>query len=227
VLGSVAALGASAGSAAAATTPTSSVGGQRTPVARTARRADPMPAGELALLGLVFVSLTAAAPAIARPLLDRGVASRAINEAEADAFIRRLTGADGAEQATRASSTFPASSGLDAGDAAGGATGPAGDAAGDANGAAAGDATGAGRLTPEAAALFQSVFNAIRGQLAVVAKPLIGDAVDAGTITAAQAARIEQRLIVRAHLGTRLAGEAAGIGPATGHTEPLFTGRLP
>lgn len=187
VLGSVAALGASAGSAAAAPTARA---GQRSVAVRTARRADPLPAGELALLGLVFAALSAAAPAIARPLLDRGVAGSEITQAEADAFIARLAGVD--------------------------STPAAADAAG----------VPIGTPTPAGIAVFQSVFNAIRGQLPAIAKPLLADAVDAQTITPAQATRIEQRIALRAHLGLGLPG--ADAGGFTGRTpQPLFTGRLP
>jgi len=182
VLGSVAALGASAGSAAAAATPAQS--GQRSTAARIARRADPAPAGELAVLGLVFAALTAAAPAIARPLLDLGIADQTITEAEADAFIARLAGGDA----------------------------PPG-------------TVGAGTPGSAASALFQSVFNAIRARLPVIAGPLVRDALAAGTLTPAQAIRIDQRIASRAQLGTDLHGP--GIGRAFSHAEPLFTGRLP
>ncbi|HWH10418.1 MAG TPA: hypothetical protein VG165_04775 [Solirubrobacteraceae bacterium] len=182
VLGSVAALGASAGSAAAATTPARSV--QRSTAIRVARRADPAPAGELALLGLVFAALSAAAPAIARPLLARGVADETITEAEADAFIARLVGID----STAATVEI-------------------------------------GPSRPAARALLQGVFNAIRAHLPAIAAPLARDAVAAGSLTPAQAARIEQRIAVRAQLGLDLDG--AGTGASLRRTEPLFTGRLP
>jgi hypothetical protein len=200
VLGSVAALGGATGSAAAATPP-ARAGSQR--VARSARPADTIPAGELALLGLVFAGLSALAPAIARPLLGRGVASATITEAEADAFIVRLIGTD---PGAGGASGVPPGSGTGAGGTAGALHGT-------------GPSLGAGTLSPAAAALFQSVFTAIRSQLPVIAKPLVADALAAGTVTEAQARRIEQRMSVRAHLG--------GIGLPSGHTEPLFTGRLP
>jgi hypothetical protein len=180
VLGSVAALGG-AGGVAAAATPPAGLGAHRT--ARAARSADPTPAGELALLGLVFAGLSACAPALARPLLSRGVDDQVITEAEADAFIARLADVDATDAATAADGVSP------------------------------------GTPTPAAIALFQSVFTAIRRHLPVLAKPLVDDALAAGTITQAQANRIEQRMKVRAQL--RLAGFPSG------HTEPLFTGRLP
>jgi hypothetical protein len=187
VLGSVAALGASAGSAAAATP--SARSGHRSTAVRTARRADPAPAGEVALLGLVFAALSAAAPAIARPLLDRGVANSEITAAEADAFIARLTSDDSAAATAAASGAVPSTP------------------------------------TPASITLFQSVFRAIRAQLPAIAKPLVAQAVAAQTITPAQASRIEQRIAVRAHLGIDFPGNAAAV--ISGHTQPLFTGRLP
>jgi hypothetical protein len=180
VLGSVAALGGATGSAAAAGPPATASAHRP---ARAARRADPIPAGELALLGLVFASLAAAAPAIARPLLDRGVAGQTITQAEADAFVARLAAVDATPAADSAAGVAPSTP------------------------------------TPAAIALFQSVFNAIRAQLPLVAKPLVRDALAAGTIDQAQADRIDQRMLVRAHL------RIAGLPNA--HTEPLFTGRLP
>jgi hypothetical protein len=219
VIGSVAALGGSAGSAAAATTPARTA--RPTAAARTARRADPLPAGEIALLGLVFAGLAAGAPAIARPLLDRGVAERAITPAEADAFLARLAAVDGAA---------PGGAGADGGVGAAGGVGAGAD-----GGVGADGRVGAGfrqvdrgALGPAALALFQDVFSAIRRQLPQVAKPLVSEAIAAGEITEAQARRIEQRLLVRAHLGA--AGAFAGqdgLGLIKAHSEPLFTGRLP
>lgn len=191
VLGSVAALGASAGSAAAASAPAGA--GLRSTANRVARRADPAPPGELALIGLVFAALTAAAPAIARPLLDRGVAGSTITQAEADAFIARLAGGDSTPATVEIATASPA-----------------------------------------APALFQDVFNAIRAHLPAIAAPLAADAVAAGALTPSQAARIEQRIAVRARLGLDLDGSgggggvaAAGAGAFFGRAEPLFTGRLP
>jgi hypothetical protein len=222
VLGSVAALGGSAGSASAATTPTRAA--RPTAAARTARRADPLPAGEIALLGLVFAGLAAGAPAIARPLLDRGIAERLITPGDADAFLARL--AD-----------------VDVGGGAGAAVGGAGTAVGGAvaavggtGGVGADSSTRAGvrstvghqAQSPAALALFQDVFDAIRRQLPMVAKPLVLDAVATGEISQAQARRIEQRLLVRAHLGSAgLHARHDGHGSTKTHTEPLFTGRLP
>ena len=79
-------------------------------------------------------------------------------------------------------------------------------------------AAAGGTQSPAAIALFQSVFSAIRAELPRVAGPLVGEAVEAETITPAAARRIEARMAVRARLG---------VGPVGRHTEPLFTGRLP
>lgn len=210
MLGSVAALGGSAGTAAAAGTPAASIPsrtGQHAP--RAARRADPAPPGELALLGLVFAALTAGAPAIAKPLLRRGVAAGEITEAEADAFLARLVSTGG--PGTGQGSGGPGSAGQGSGHESGG-QGSGADGAGAYHGLAS--------PTPAAVTLFRTIFDAIRHQLPVVAKPLVADAVSAGSITEAQGRRIEERLVVRAHLRP-----AAAL--PSGHAEPLFTGRLP
>jgi hypothetical protein len=175
VLGSVAALGGAAAPAAAAT-PRAGAGAGAPRPARTARRGDSVPAGELALLGLVFATLSAAAPAIARPLLDRGVAEATIIPAEADAFIARLTGVDATPDGATGMGTTTAAVAATAG--VGGAT-----------------------PTPAAIALYQSVFAAIRAQLPVLARPLVRDALAGGTITEVQAGRIDQRMMVRAQVG--------------------------
>lgn len=225
VLGSVAVLGGSAGSASAATTPTSAA--RPTATARTARRADPLPAGEIALLGLVFAGLAAGAPAIARPLLDRGIADRVITPGDADAFLARLADVDVGGGAGAA---------VGGGAAAAGAGAAVGGAGGVGAGSPADNSTRAGMRStvshqaqsPAALALFQDVFDAIRRQLPQVAKPLVIDAVAAGEISQAQARRIEQRLLVRAHLGSAgLRARHDGLGSTKTHTEPLFTGRLP
>jgi hypothetical protein len=204
MLGSVAALGGSAASAAAAPAPTGA--GWPTASARTARRADPLPAGEIVLLGLVFAGLAAGAPGIARPLLDRGIADCAITPAEADAFLARLATVDGGGPA-------PADPGARLGSR---------------SAIDEGRVQATGTPAPAALAVFQNVFSAIRRQLPEVAKPLVLDAVATGEITQAQARRIEQRLLVRAHLASAggLVGQD-GLGLPKAHTEPLFTGRLP
>ncbi len=203
VLGSVAALGGSAASASAAGAAASipSRSGQHAP--RATRRADPAPPGELALLGLVFTALTAAAPAIAGPLLGRGVAAGDITQAEADAFLARLVSAseDGSSRgAAGGEGSSPEASSRES--------------------AAAYD--GLAEPTPAAVTLFRTIFDAIRRQLPVIARPLVAEAVSAATVTEAQGRRIEERLVVRAHLRPPAALASGG-----GHVEPLFTGRLP
>lgn len=89
VLGTVALGGA--GNAVAQTTGHRSTDRQR----RQSRKADALPAGERALLGRVFSGLSAAAPDIARPLLDRGVADGTITAAQEERFLGRLRAAEG------------------------------------------------------------------------------------------------------------------------------------
>ncbi len=128
------------------------------------RRADQLPPGELALLGRVFGALSAAAPAIAAPILARGVGDGTITQAEEDGFLARLASVKG-------------------GDGGGRPTAGAGQAA----------APAAAPRSPAAQALFQEVFAAIRADLPALAEPMVAAAVTDGTITEAQAVRLRGR----------------------------------
>jgi hypothetical protein len=128
-----------------------------------ARRADKLPPGEHALLNRVFGALSAAAPAIAAPILARGVGDGTITQAEGDGFLSRLASVKGGD--------------------GGGPTAGAGQAA----------APAAVPGNPAAQALFQRVFAAIRAELPVLAEPMVAAAVADGTITDAQAVRLRGR----------------------------------
>ncbi len=179
VLGSVAALGG-AGSATAAT-PQAAPHRQRPP----SRRVDPLPAGELALLGAVFSALAAAAPGIARPILSRGVADGTITQAQEDRFLAGLASVKAAEE--------------------GGQTAGAGQPA----------APAAAPPGPAAHALFQRALAAIRAALPAIAAPMVDAAVADGAISETQAARLRGRFLEGPRLGFGLVLRGARAAGAT------------
>jgi hypothetical protein len=174
VLGSVAALGGT-GTALAQST------GHPPAQRAQSRRADKLPPGELALLGLVFGALSAAAPAIAKPILARGVGDGTINQAEEDGFLARLASVKG------------------------------GDGSRPTAGAGRVAAPAAGPPSPAAQALFQRVFAAIRAELPVIAAPLVATAVADGTISQAQAVRLTGRFAQGPRLGFGLVMRARAV----------------
>ena len=157
VLGSMAALGG-ASTAAAQTTR------HAPPAPRSqTRRAIKLPPGELALLDRVFGALSAAAPAIAAPILVRGVGDGTITQAQEGHFLARLASVKGGD--------------------GGGPTAGAGQAA----------APAAAPSSPAAQALYQRVFAAIRTELPALAEPMVTAALADGSITEAQAVRLRGR----------------------------------
>jgi hypothetical protein len=180
VLGSVAALGG-AGGAVAPTTSHAAASSQRP----QSRRADPLPAGELALLGLVFSALAAAAPGIARPILAGGVADGTITQAQEDRFLARLASVKTAEE--------------------GGPTAGAGQPA----------APAEAPPSPAARELFQRALAAIRSALPGIAAPMVAAALADGTVTEAQAARLRGRFQGGPRLGFGLVMRGARAAGAT------------
>ena len=180
VLGSVAALGGGAGGALAETT--HAAPHRQRPASR---RVDPLPAGELALLGAVFGALAAAAPGIARPILGRGVADGTITQAQEDHFLAGLASVKAAEE--------------------GGPTAGAGQPA----------APAAAPPGPAARELFQRALAAIRAALPTIAAPMVDAALADGTITDAQAARLRGRFSHGPRLGFGLVLRGARAAGAT------------
>ena len=172
VLGSVAALGG-AGSAVAQTTSGHRLSDTQR---RPSRKADPLPAGERALLDQVFSSLSAQAPAIAKPILEVGVGEGTISRAQAERFLAGLRAAD-----------RPGPTGLPA----------------------------AAPPSPAGHALFQRVFAAIRGELPVIALPLLLAALAEGAISEGQAARLRARFERGPQLGFGLVLRGARAAGAT------------
>jgi hypothetical protein len=174
VLGSVAALGGAGGSAAAAQSLAGAGGGHqpRTAERRQSRRAQELPAGERTLLSAVFSGLSRQAPAIARPVLDAGVAAGTITQAEENGFLARLaeTAADGSGLPT----------------------------AGAGHTAAPAEALPS---NPDGLLVFRQALAAIRAELPVVAEPLVAAALADGSISAAQATRLTGRFEAGPRLG--------------------------
>jgi hypothetical protein len=149
------------------------------------RRVDPLPPGEIALLGLVFSALAAAAPGIARPILARGVADGTITQAQEEGFLTRLASVKTAEE--------------------GGPTAGAGQPA----------APAEAPPSPAARELFQRALAAIRAALPAVAAPMVATALADGTITEAQAARLGGRFQAGPRLGFGLVLRNARAAGAT------------
>jgi hypothetical protein len=169
------------GSAVAASRPTH--------VRRGAFGGTSLPASVRGVVQRIFDAIHGQAPAVAKPLLDQGVAAGTITQAQEDAFLTRL------------SQPLPdPRSGSLPGSPTGAPSGPP-PAKPDGNAAT---GPGGAALTPAQRQLFASVFGAIRNQAPTVAKPLLGQAVADGTITQAEADQISARLTAeRVRLGLR------------------------
>jgi hypothetical protein len=148
-----------------------------------------LPASVRSVAQQIFDAIRVQAPAIAKPLLDQGVAAGTITQAQEDRFLTRL-----------AQPLSDPRSGPPPGSSTGAPSGPP-PAKPDGNAATGPDGAA---LTPAQRQLFASVFGAIRKQSATIAKPLLDKAVADGTITQAQADQISARLTAeRVRLGLR------------------------
>jgi hypothetical protein len=138
-----------------------------------------LPASVRGVAQKIFDAIRGQAPAIAKPLLDQGVAAGTITQAQEDEFLTRL------------SQPLPdPRSGPHPGSSTGALSAPPA-AKPDGN---AGTGPGGAALTPAQRQLFASVFGAIRKQSPSIAKPLLDQAVADGTITQARADQISARL---------------------------------
>jgi hypothetical protein len=148
-----------------------------------------LPASVRGVARRIFDAIRAQAPAIAKPLLDEGVAAGTITQAQEDEFLTRL------------SQPLPdPRSGPPPGSSTGAPSEPP-PAKADGNAASGPDGAA---LTPAQRQLFASVFGAIRKQSPTIAKPLLDQAVANGTITQVQADQISARLTAeRVRLGLR------------------------
>ena len=183
VLGAASAIGG-AGTATLMDTSTAAAS-SRPPIRRGAFGGTSLPASVRAVAQKVFDAIRAQAPAIAKPLLDQGVAAGTISAAQEDAFLARLSQP---LPDPRSGSTPGSANGAPS------APPPAKPDGSSAPGAA---------LTPAQRQLYASVFGAIRTQAPTIAKPLLDQAVADGTITQVRADQISARLTaerVRLHL---------------------------
>ena len=187
VLGAASAIGGAGaatlveGSAAAAST--------RPDIRRGVFGGTSLPASVRGVAQRIFDAIRGQAPAIAKPLLDEGVATGTITQAQEDEFLTRLSQPlpDSRSGPPPGSSTGAPSGSPPAKPDGNAATGPGGAA-----------------LTAAQRQLFASVFGAIRKQSPTIARPLLDQAVADGTITQAQADQISARLTAeRVRLGLR------------------------
>jgi hypothetical protein len=176
------------GAAAAATSPPQ--------IRRGAFGGTSLPTSVRAVAQKIFDAIRAQAPAIAKPLLDQGVAAGTITAAQEDQFLTRLS------QPLPDPRSGPPSGSSD------GASSVPPPAKSDGN-VVVGPSGAA--LTTGQRQLYASVFGAIRKQAPAIAKPLLDQAVADGTITQARADQISARLTAeRVRLGLRDGAVRAG-----------------
>ena len=168
---------------------TASAASKRPSIRRSAFGGSTLPASVRSVAQQIFDAIHAQAAAIAKPLLDQGVAAGTITQAQEDRFLTRL------------SQPLPdPRSGPPPGSPAGAPSGPP-PAKPDGH---AGPGPDGPALTAAQRQLYGSVFSAIRRQSPAIAKPLLDKAVANGTITQARADQISARLTAeRVRLGLR------------------------
>jgi hypothetical protein len=168
---------------------TASAASKRPAIRRSAFGGTSFPASVRGVLQQIFEAIRGQAPAIAKPVLDQGVAAGTITQAQETEFLTRLS----QPLPDPGSGSLPGSS----------SGAPLGPPPAKSNGNAA-TGPGGAALTPAQRQLFTSALGAVRKQAPTIAKPVVDMAVANGTITQAQADQISARLTaVRVRLGLR------------------------